>query len=435
MKGKVRAGQHRGERVFIAEGRGALTGKRRRFYGDTKAEAEAKQKQWNKEEQEAEDEAPLNPACDPDVTVAAYAAQYLARRDPARTDTAPWRPKTFRSHQDALERHVLPFVVGPGTVGEHKVRQWHRRWVPLIAEAKRAEGYARDSVRIMVQAASQLLSRAVEDELLRHHPLDLAARARIREALRPTAAEKATRETTVRCFNPYENGDGTLDVPTFLAVARERSALYPLYLTGFLSGLRLGELCGLKLDDDQRHVIDGKRARQLRVERQLGQDQRSLRAPAPTPTKTGKGRRLVDVADALGAVFDDIKAERKRLILERGWPRDTAWMSCTGNGTPYSEGNVERDFRGILRLAWPKRRATDPDPPQWDLTPHSMRHTFAVTHILDGCDAQWLKQQMGHSSIAVTLDVYGDWFQKRDDGQANRGAGRLLGDKVGDKRG
>ena len=64
-----------------------------------------------------------------------------------------------------------------------------------------------------------------------------------------------------------------------------------------------------------------------------------------------------------------------------------------------------------------------------------MRHTFAVTHILDGCYAQWLKQQMGHSSIAVTLDVYGDWFQKRDDGQANRGAGRLLGDKVGDKRG
>ena len=249
------------------------------------------------------------------------------------------------------------------------------------------------------------------------------------------AAEKATRETTVRCFNPYENGDGTLDVPTFLAVARERSALHRLYLTGFLSGLRLGELCGLQLDDDQWHVIDGKRARQLRVERQLGQDQRSLRAPAPTPTKTGKGRRLIDVADALGAVFDEIKAERKRLILERGWPRDTAWMFCTGNGTPYSEGNVERDFRRILRLTWPKKRAADPDPPQWNLSPHSMRHSFAVAHILGGCDAQWLKQQMGHSSIAVTLDVYGDWFQKQDEGRANRGAGRLLGDKVGDKRG
>src|SRR5438034_9274923 len=135
MKGKVRKGVLRGERVFIAEGRDALSGKRRRFYGATKAEAEAQQKRWNKEEQEAEDEAPLNPACDPDVAVAAYVAQYLARRDPARTDTAPWRPKTFRSHQDALERHVLPFVVGPGTVGEHQARPWRRRWAPLVAAA------------------------------------------------------------------------------------------------------------------------------------------------------------------------------------------------------------------------------------------------------------------------------------------------------------
>ena len=40
---------------------------------------------------------------------------------------------------------------------------------------------------------------------------------------------------------------------------------------------------------------------------------------------------------------------------------------------------------------------------------------------------------MGHSSIKVTFDVYGDWFEKQDDEQANRAASRLVGDKVGDK--
>jgi len=69
-------------------------------------------------------------------------------------------------------------VVGPSshTIGEHRVRDWHRCWLPLLAEAKRRAGYARDSVRIMVQAGSALVAQAVEDELLRHHPVDPAAR-------------------------------------------------------------------------------------------------------------------------------------------------------------------------------------------------------------------------------------------------------------------
>ena len=63
-----------------------------------------------------------------------------------------------------------------------------------------------------------------------------------------------------------------------------------------------------------------------------------------------------------------------------------------------------------------------------------MRHTFAVNHILEGGEdvAKWLQQQMGPSSIAVTLDTYADWFKKSDAAQANRAASRLLGDAAGD---
>src|SRR5262249_50813146 len=159
---------------------------------------------WNEEEIDTDDEKPLNPAADPEIAVGSYAQHYLAQHDPEQAAASPWRPKTFRSAKDALEGHVLPCVVGPGatTIGQRKARQWHRRWLPLLAEAKRAAGYARDSVRVMIQAASQLLDRAVDDELLRHHPLDRAARARIRKALKPTAAEKADAQT-VRCFDPY----------------------------------------------------------------------------------------------------------------------------------------------------------------------------------------------------------------------------------------
>src|SRR5262249_4270369 len=152
MKGKVRPGKHRGERVFIAEGRDPLTGKRRRFYSSSKTTAERTQKSWNEEEFAAEHEEPLHPLLDPAVSVSTYVEAYLEQRDPKVVSTSPWRPKTYRSVKDALVQHVLPFVVGPGerVIGDRRIRDWHRRWLPMVAEAKRAEGYARDSVRIIV---------------------------------------------------------------------------------------------------------------------------------------------------------------------------------------------------------------------------------------------------------------------------------------------
>src|SRR5206468_1782094 len=172
----------------------------------------------------------------------------------------------------------------------------------------------------------------------------------------------------------------------FLAMAREHAplAVYRLFLTGFLTGLRPGELCGLRLDDDLWQVVDGHRVRHLRVERQVGQDPDSLRDAQPTSPKKRK-RRLVEVADALGEVVDAIKAERKRVILERSWPKDTAWMFTTGNGTPFGERNLERvvhRVRDLTAKAWKKAHPTD-DVPSWGgLVLYSMRHTFAVTHII-----------------------------------------------------
>jgi integrase len=101
-------------------------------------------------------------------------------------------------------------------------------------------------------------------------------------------------------------------------------------------------------------------------------------------------------------------------------------MFVTSNGTPYSERNVERDFQRILEKAGLVGRG---------LSPHAMRHTFAVSHILDGCNAKWLQQQMGHSSIKITFDTYGKWFELQDHAQADKIAARLLdGDTAGDNR-
>ena len=62
-----------------------------------------------------------------------------------------------------------------------------------------------------------------------------------------------------------------------------------------------------------------------------------------------------------------------------------------------------------------------------DYTPHSMRHAFACFHIARGKSPKWIQQQMGHSSITITLDTYGDWFKLHDQQAADDMGAALLG--------
>jgi integrase len=63
-----------------------------------------------------------------------------------------------------------------------------------------------------------------------------------------------------------------------------------------------------------------------------------------------------------------------------------------------------------------------------------MRHSFACWHIAKGRNAKWLQQQLGHSSITITFDVYGDWFKLNDSEAADDLATGLLGNAAGNSR-
>jgi integrase len=53
------------------------------------------------------------------------------------------------------------------------------------------------------------------------------------------------------------------------------------------------------------------------------------------------------------------------------------------------------------------------------MVPHDLRHTHAALAISEGVHAKVLQARMGHSSIAVTMDVYGGLFSGFDEGVAD----------------
>lgn len=54
------------------------------------------------------------------------------------------------------------------------------------------------------------------------------------------------------------------------------------------------------------------------------------------------------------------------------------------------------------------------------LKPHALRHTYASLPLQDGESPAYVKEQMGHSSIQVTVDVYGHFIPGKNRGAVER---------------
>src|SRR5262249_62182007 len=133
-------------------------------------------------------------------------------------------------------------------------------------------------------------------------------------------------------------------------------------------------------------------------------------APVDGPPKTASGDRWVDVGTDLTAVLDRLKAERPALALLHRWRPVPRWCFVTRQGRPFDQASVRHDFNRIRDLAGLQDRG---------LTPHCMRHSFAAWHINRGANVKWLSQQLGHSSIAITLTLYAKWFRLYDSAAAD----------------
>jgi integrase len=56
---------------------------------------------------------------------------------------------------------------------------------------------------------------------------------------------------------------------------------------------------------------------------------------------------------------------------------------------------------------------------------HSLRHTYASLLLSQGVSPVYVKEQMGHHSISVTVDIYGHWIRS-----GNRDAVNRLGEQI-----
>src|SRR5262249_51333066 len=171
---------------------------------------------------------------------------------------------------------------------------------------------------------------------------------------------------------------------------------FALFLAAIHTGMRSGELAGLQwgdVDFNGKFLIVRRNYTRGRIEK----------------TKTDRIRR-VDVSDALLQELQALKRKRKAEYLAKGKNEIPEWVFL-GNGRLKKGGkDGERNEGQQLEMYNVKNRyflKTLEKAGLRRIRFHDLRHTFASLLIQNGESLAYVKDQLGHSSIRMTVDVYG----------------------------
>lgn len=198
-------------------------------------------------------------------------------------------------------------------------------------------------------------------------------------------------------------------VRLFLTEAKRSSPHYCLYLMAILTGMRQGELLGLRWEDiDFTLGVASVRQTFLRIG-----GRRIFKEP-----KSGTSQRTVALPEVLVSELStlrDRQIEGRRLLGETY--EDYGLVFCQPNGRPLHAHNiVRRDFRSIAeRLGLPRIRF------------HDLRHSHATLLLKQGVHPKVVQERLGHSSPAFTMAIYSHVLPGIQEEAAQRLAVRLLG--------
>ena len=161
----------------------------------------------------------------------------------------------------------------------------------------------------------------------------------------------------------------------YLAEAEKRGLLAAFYLE-LTTGLRRGELLGLKWSDIDLEKGD------LRVQRQIGRIDGKI---IEMPLKTKNAYRTLPLsADAISV-----------LKIQKCKVGNSEWVFPSPTGGPMSPDSVLHMLHRVLKRAGlPKVRF------------HDLRHTFATLALQNGVDIKTVSGMLGHFSAGFTLDTY-----------------------------
>jgi len=298
------------------------------------------------------------------ITLADYLEQWIENHAPALRST------TAHQYRQNIRKHIIP------KIGNLQLKDLHLARIEQFYVELVQSGVGIRTVRITHNIMHKSLAKAVRYGLISHNPSHGASLPRYKRGEMQVLDEN--------------------QVSQFLIAAQD-SPYLALYHLAITTGMRQGELFGLKWSDLQWNNA------KLHVQRQV------QKIPGQgwgfVEPKTRSGRRTIKLGE--GSLF----------ILRQHWERQGLQKALAGHrwkendlifpssvGTPGDPSNLRVDFlRTLEKAGLPKIRF------------HDLRHTAASLLLNHGIPVIIVSKILGHSKPSITLDVYGHLYHEMQD--------------------
>ncbi|HET8906730.1 MAG TPA: site-specific integrase [Ktedonobacterales bacterium] len=328
------------------------TGRRKSVICATKQEAQRRLAQLRREIEQG-----LTPG-DPRQTVEQYLASWLETIKPTMSDSAWLR------HEQFCRLQIVP------AIGAVKLASLSAQHVQTLYASLLSSGLSSTTVHHAHATLHKALKGAMRLGLVARNVTEMVEVPRMRHHEMHVLSVTQARQFVIAC---------------------EGERLAALLILAITTGMRQGELIALHWKDVQ---IDGTRDGSLSVRWNLRYRNGVFTFKEP---KTRRSRRRIALA-AFAAEM--LRAHRARQETEQAQAGDI-WQEndlvfCTEAGTPLTaNGALRSTYERVLRRA---------DLPA--IRFHDLRHTCATLLLGANVNPKVVSELLGHSSIAVTLDIY-----------------------------
>ncbi|UCF82993.1 MAG: site-specific integrase, partial [Desulfobacteraceae bacterium] len=282
------------------------------------------------------------------------------------------RKSTHNKYSQILDKHILP--VFKDTALDRITRGDVRNF--LINKIE--EGLSRSSICVYRDVFSGVFNYAVDEEVIDSNPVRGITK-RLELNRKREAVEVFSRE----------------EIDLLLDTSKELTIEFsPIFLMSCRTGMRLGELLAIRWGD-----IDFNGG--------FIWVRRSYRRGRFTEPKNGKPRR-VDMSDYLSIILKERLTREKKRALKDGLG-EVQELIFHRNGNVVEQNYLRRVFNRVLNKAGLRH-----------VKFHSLRHSFASILLSEGESPVYVKEMLGHSSIQITVDIYGHWIQTEKKAGVNR---------------
>lgn len=263
------------------------------------------------------------------------------------------KQSTIYDYLSSLKNHILPYFENTpiNQIKPSDLALWQNKVLERVSAGRLK------NIRIVLNT---ILEDALNDEIITKNPF---------------SSVKLPKRNPI-IIHPF-----TLD--EIKAILGRAEGMYQsFYAVGFFTGMRTGEIVGLKWED-----IDFER-KEIHISR-------SIRMGVESSPKTSNSIRTIDLLDSLVPYL-------KKQFYRTGAKQ--SYVFLTQNDTHIFDAKNIRDFDWTKLLK------------KLDLTYrpiYHMRHSFASMMIENGEDILWVSNMLGHKSSKTTLDRYAKFTSQK----------------------